>query len=41
MASEDKEKASREKRVMPINPRTGKEASWPRKRNPRRKPIDN
>ena len=41
MASEDNEKASREKRVMPINPRTGKEASWPRKRNPRRKPIDN
>ena len=36
MASEDKNKASREKRVMPINPRTGKEVSWPSTRNPRR-----
>ena len=36
MASEDKNKASREKRVMPINPRTGKEVPWPSTRNPRR-----
>ena len=41
MASEDDSKASREKRIMPINPRTGKEASWPRKRSPRRKSSNN
>ncbi len=36
MASEDKNKASREKRVMPVNPRTGKEVPWPNTRSPRR-----
>ena len=41
MASEDDSKASREKRIMPINPRTGREASWPRKRSPRRKSPNN
>ena len=41
MASEDEDKASREKRVMPINPRTGKQAPWPRKRAPKRKSLDN
>ena len=41
MASEDDTKASREKRIMPINPRTGKESSWPRKRSPRRKSPNN
>ena len=41
MASEDPEKASREKRVMPINPRTGKEISWPSTRKPRRAPPNN
>jgi carboxypeptidase Q len=29
MASEDPEKTSREKSVMPINPSTGKQGSWP------------
>ena len=41
MASEDESKASREKRIMPKNPRTGKQASWPKKRAPRRAPSDN
>ena len=41
MASEDESKASREKRIMPKNPRTGKQASWPKKRAPRRAPLDN
>ena len=37
MASEDDEKASREKAVLPINPRTGKQMTWPAKRYPKRK----
>jgi len=37
MASEDNEKASREKAVLPINPRTGKQMTWPAKRYPKRK----
>jgi hypothetical protein len=41
MASEDEAKASREKRVMPTNPRTGKKAIWPRKRAPKRNVTDN
>lgn len=41
MASEDEAKASREKRVMPTNPRTGKKAIWPRKRAPKRNVSDN
>ena len=41
MASEDESKASREKRIMPISPRTGKQAIWPRKRAPKRKATDN
>ena len=37
MASVDNEKASREKAVLPINPRTGKQMTWPAKRHPKRK----
>lgn len=37
MASEDPEETSREKRVMPVNPRTGKQSSWPNPRSPNRK----
>ena len=36
MASEDPETTSREKRVMPINSRTGKQRAWPTKRSPTR-----
>ena len=41
MASEDESKASREKRIMPVSPRTGKQAIWPRKRAPKRNVTDN
>jgi carboxypeptidase Q len=37
MASEDTERASNEKSVMPINPRTGEKTSWPTTRQPTRK----
>jgi Zn-dependent M28 family amino/carboxypeptidase len=37
MASEDPEKASNEKSVLPINPRTGERISWPTTRQPTRK----
>jgi hypothetical protein len=37
MASEDPERASNEKSVMPINPRTGEKAAWPTPRQPTRK----
>ena len=37
MASEDPEKTSREKIVMPINPGTGEQRQWPAQRSPRRK----
>lgn len=36
MASEDPERTSREKRVMPINSRTGEQRTWPTKRSPTR-----
>ena len=36
MASEDPEFTSREKAVLPINPRTGKQRTWPKPRSPRR-----
>ncbi|MDY8135829.1 M20/M25/M40 family metallo-hydrolase [Aquimarina sp. 2201CG5-10] len=36
-ASEDAEKTSREKSVLPINPRTKKQRTWPEPRSPRRK----
>ncbi|MFD1063042.1 M20/M25/M40 family metallo-hydrolase [Winogradskyella litorisediminis] len=36
MASEDAEKTSREKIVLPINPRTGKQRTWPTPRSPNR-----
>lgn len=36
MASEDPERTSREKRVMPINPRTGEQMNWPTPRSPNR-----
>ena len=37
MACEEKEKISREKAVMPINPRTGKQMDWPAQRKANRK----
>ena len=37
MASEDPERASNEKIVMPINPGTGEQREWPAQRSPRRK----
>lgn len=36
MASEDPEKTSREKIVLPVNSRTGKQRTWPKPRSPRR-----
>jgi len=37
MASEDPETTSREKSVLPINIRSGKQMKWPKKRSPNRK----
>ena len=37
MASEDPEKSSREKSVLPVSKRTGKQMIWPKKRSPNRK----
>ena len=37
MACEDPDKTSREKRVMPISTRTGKQTTWPKPRSPERK----
>lgn len=37
MASEDPETTSREKSVLPVNPRTGKQLEWPVPRQPTRK----
>ena len=37
MASEDPERASSEKIIMPINPGTGEQREWPAQRSPRRK----
>jgi len=37
MASEDPDRASKEKIVLPINPRTGKPRTWPKPRSPQRK----
>ncbi|GGI55796.1 M20/M25/M40 family metallo-hydrolase [Winogradskyella haliclonae] len=36
MASEDAEKTSRDQIVLPINPRTGKQRTWPSPRSPNR-----
>lgn len=36
MASEDPEKSSRERAVLPINPRTGEQRKWPSPRSPNR-----
>ncbi|MEX0859292.1 MAG: M20/M25/M40 family metallo-hydrolase [Balneolaceae bacterium] len=36
MASEDPERASREKSVLPVNPRSGEQMEWPTKRSPNR-----
>lgn len=36
MASEDPEKTSRQRIVMPVNSRTGKQREWPKPRSPRR-----
>jgi carboxypeptidase Q len=37
MASEDPERTSREQIVLPINPRTGEQRTWPTPRSPERK----
>ena len=37
MASEDENEASNEKSVLPINPRTGEQRTWPMPRSPQRK----
>jgi carboxypeptidase Q len=37
MASEDAEKASNEKSLLPVNPRSGERSSWPTVREPTRK----
>jgi hypothetical protein len=37
MASEDTERASNEKIILPVNPRTGEQREWPTVRSPRRK----
>lgn len=37
MASEDPEKSSREKSVLPMSKRTGEQMNWPKKRTPNRK----
>ncbi|MGB5376993.1 M20/M25/M40 family metallo-hydrolase [Muriicola sp.] len=37
MASEDQEKTSREKSILPLNPRTGEQRTWPTPRPPERK----
>ena len=37
MASEDPEKTSREKAILPIDSRSGKQRNWPQKRSPNRK----
>lgn len=37
MASEDENKTSREQIVLPINPRTGEQRTWPTQRSPNRK----
>lgn len=37
MASEDSEKTSREKSVLPLNPRTGKQMEWPAQRDGNRR----
>lgn len=37
MASEDAEVTSREKSILPISKRTGKQMEWPKQRSPRRK----
>ena len=36
-ASEDPERSSNDKSVLPINPRTGKQATWPEVKSPTRK----
>ena len=36
MASEDENKTSNEKRVMPVNYKTGEQISWPQQRTPKR-----
>ena len=37
MACEDPEKTSTEKSILPINPRTGKQRTWPEPRSPQRR----
>ncbi len=37
MASEDPERTSREKSVLPVNPRTGEQRTWPEPRSPNRR----
>ena len=37
MASEDPETTSREKSVLPVSRRSGKQMQWPKQRSPNRK----
>ena len=37
MASEDETQASRERIILPMNSRTGKQREWPKQRSPQRK----
>jgi len=37
MASEDDSKTSRERMIMPIDSRSGKQRTWPTQRSPQRK----
>ena len=37
MASEDENRTSSEKIILPLNERTGKQSEWPTPRNPERK----
>ena len=37
MACEDAKKTSVEKSILPINPRTGEQRTWPEPRSPERK----
>ena len=37
MASEDEEKTSREKALLPIDPKTGEPGKWPEQKSPSRK----
>lgn len=40
LASEDPERVSNEKSILPVNPRTGKPAEWPAQQKPKRSPTE-